>query len=393
MSDDLKLRQTPKPTVQVNKMVLLIVAVLLTVFLGWVVITALQVSHHHAHKTALEVKPQQQAIVKSIAALPDDYTQASSAPKYTAGLSSVEAQQSKMSQEIQRLKQQLQGHHSNSSDRQAATSVMYFPGTQPDNKMTSPIINTFPGTAPDKKTLTGDTAPAGKDAYVAQNMQLQKLDFLHDETKDQKVIYNTHRLEKPMSKDELQAGTLMPALLVTSINTALPGQIVAQVTDDLFDSVTGHTLLVPKGSRLIGQYDSQVAYGQSRVLIVFKRIIMPNGNSILLSNAQGADLFGQSGVQANVNNHWGRVMGAAVLSSVLSLGTGLTADNTFSNDNNFYRGTGQTALLGAANNVSQVGQQLTGRAMNIQPTLVIPAGYAFNIIVNKDMVLVPYEQK
>ncbi|GJM06349.1 MAG: hypothetical protein DHS20C10_00830 [marine bacterium B5-7] len=384
---------TPKPT-HINKTVIVLLVGLAALVFSVVLITAFRAPSHHSHtKNAWHDNntPEKSAVIEQ---LPNDYQHISPQPSGdSAAMRAMRAQQAALAKQLAALQEKLQHQPVHSqADKQAATSVMFFPGIQPPSKK---IKTSNTAAASDKKDKASDEGKHSKhtrvNRYVQQNMQKQKLAFLQEsDDEDTKNIYNTHHLETPLSPDEIQAGTIIPAILITAVNTSLPGEIVSQVNEDLYDTVTGNTLLIPKGSRLVGQYDSQVAYGQTRVLIVFKRIIMPNGESILLSNAQGTDLFGQSGMQGSVNNHWGRVMGAAVLSSVLSLGTGAVSDNSYGNDNNFYRSSGQGAAIGVASNVSQVGQQLTDRAINIQPTLVIPAGYAFNIIVNKDMVLTPY---
>jgi type IV secretion system protein VirB10 len=130
-----------------------------------------------------------------------------------------------------------------------------------------------------------------------------------------------------------------------------------------------------------------------RALIVFNRIVRPDGTSILLSKFTGADVQGEAGMQGSVDNHWSRVLGAATLSTILSMGAGIASDGERYKDSDgvWQRSSKQNALLGAAGGISQVGQTLTNRAIDIQPTLNIPAGYEFNVIVNKDMIMTPYK--
>ena len=230
----------------------------------------------------------------------------------------------------------------------------------------------------------------GKESnFESQNMQSQKINFLQEENTSDGV-YNTHGLIKPASKYEVQAGTIIPAVVITAINTSLPGVVIAQVTQNVYDTVTGKYLLIPKGSKVIGKYDSRIAYGQTRILIAFNRIIMPNGNSIQLNNFNGSDLAGTAGFNGNVNNHWMRVLGSATISTLLSVGTGI-ASNSYYNNNNYYPSPMQNALSAAGGSMASTGQQLAGKAMNIQPTITVPAGFEFNVIVNKDMVLEPYK--
>jgi len=178
----------------------------------------------------------------------------------------------------------------------------------------------------------------------------------------------------------------IPAALITGIRSDLPGQITAQVTESIFDSPTGRIKLVPQGARLIGVYDSQVAFGQSRVLLVWTRLIMPNGRSIVLERQQGADAGGYSGLEDEVDNHWAELVKAALLSTLLGVGAELgSGADTGSNTNIL-----QALRLGAANSLNQTGQQVVRRNLNIQPTLTIRPGFAVRVMVNRDLVLEPY---
>lgn len=272
---------------------------------------------------------------------------------------------------------------------QALHSGMFFPGASPS---TSKLSATSGSATSTSKSASASGSSEKLSSYQQQNMQSQKLSFLKNTSQDDSDIYNEHRMVAPVSPYEVQAGTLIPAVLLTAVNTSLPGEVVARVRADVFSTVTGQFLLIPKGSKLIGDYDTQISYGQRRVLIVFTRIIRPDGTSILLSKSPGSDLFGQAGMEGTVNNHWGRVIGSAVLSTILSLGTSAAASNSFPSGSDYYMSPGQNALLGAAGNLSSIGSKMTQQQMNIQPTLVLPTGYEFNIIVNKDMVLRPYDK-
>ena len=129
------------------------------------------------------------------------------------------------------------------------------------------------------------------------------------------------RVQPPASPFVLQAGAVIPASLITGLRSDLPGQVTAQVTEDVYDSPTGKTLLIPQGSRLVGQYDAQIAFGQSRALLVWNRLIMPNGKSIVLERQPGADTEGYAGLEDEVDNHWGMLFKAAILSTILSVGS------------------------------------------------------------------------
>jgi type IV secretion system protein TrbI len=227
------------------------------------------------------------------------------------------------------------------------------------------------------------TAPSSDETFT-QNGQDSKLLFVNAPVDRRTTAPD--RLSRPASPFIVQAGTIIPAALITGIRSDLPGQITAQVTESIFDSPTGRVKLVPQGARLIGLYDSQVAFGQSRVLLVWTRLIMPNGGSIVLERQQGADAGGYSGLGDEVDNHWAELFKAALLSTVLGVGAELGAGaNTGSNTDII-----QALRLGAANSLNQTGQQAVRRNLNIQPTLTIRPGFPVRVIVNRDLVLEPY---
>lgn len=264
--------------------------------------------------------------------------------------------------------------------QQAKTSSVFFPGFTGE-AVNTPATNTNP---------TNPNVFRAQDDYAKQNSQDQKKQFL-EASDDISDIYDQHTMAIPISPYEVQAGTLIPAVLITGINTSLPGDVVSQVRQDIYDTVTGNFLLIPKGSKLLGTYDSQVSYGQRRVLIAYNRVIRPDGSSILLSKAGGADMLGRAGMEGDVDNHWMRVLGAATLSTILSVGAAMAAGT--GTPNVYYPNAKQSALAGAASGISQVGQSISEKALNIQPTLTIPPNFLFNIIVQKDMILTPYQRK
>jgi type IV secretion system protein TrbI len=243
------------------------------------------------------------------------------------------------------------------------------------------VSQIIPG-APAGTTATPATTPP-VDAGSAQNMQDRKTAFLTAST-DKRTV-SPDRLQAKASPYVVQAGTVIPAALITGIRSDLPGQITAQVTEAVYDSPTGKYLLIPQGAKLIGQYDSSVAFGQSRVLLVWTRIIMPDGTSIVLERQPGADTQGYAGLEDEVDNHWGMLFKAAVLSTLLSVGA---EAGTSQDENNLV----QAIRSGASNSISQTGQQIVQRQLNIQPTLTIRPGFPVRVIVTRDLVLAPYAQ-
>jgi len=228
-------------------------------------------------------------------------------------------------------------------------------------------------------TLPTETPPL--DPGAAQNMQDRKLAFVNAAV-DRRTV-TPDRVQEKASPYVVQAGTVIPAALITGIKSDLPGTITAQVTEQVCDTPTGKQLLIPQGARLIGQYDSQVAFGQSRVLLVWNRIIMPNGTSIVLERQPGADAEGYSGLEDDVDYHWGQLFRAAILSTLLGVGTEIGSSN---NENEIARAIRQSSQ----DTASDVGRQLIRRQLNIQPTLTIRPGFPVRVIVNRDLILQPY---
>jgi type IV secretory pathway VirB10-like protein len=191
------------------------------------------------------------------------------------------------------------------------------------------------------------------------------------------------RVQAPASRNVVQAGSVIPAAMITGLRSDLPGQITAQITEAVYDSPTGKVLLIPQGARLIGQYDAQVAFGQSRALLVWNRIVMPNGRSIGLERQPGADPEGYAGLEDQIDNHWGALFKAALLSTILSVGS----EAGSSNDENSLV---DAIRRGASDSISQTGRQVVGRSLQVQPTITVRPGFPVRVIVTRDLVMEPY---
>ena len=222
------------------------------------------------------------------------------------------------------------------------------------------------------------------DPNSMQNMQDRKLAFVNGPV-DRRTV-SADRLANPASPYVVQAGTVIPAALITGIHSDLPGQVTAQVTEHVYDTPTGKFLLIPQGSRLIGQYDSQIAFGQKRVLLIWNRIMLPDGKSIVLERQQGADAQGFSGLEDEVDYHWWDLARAAALSTLLGIGTELGSSDQESDLVRALR-------RGSQDSINNTGQQLVRRQLNIQPTLTIRQGFPVRVIVNRDLVMAPYAQE
>jgi type IV secretion system protein VirB10 len=191
------------------------------------------------------------------------------------------------------------------------------------------------------------------------------------------------RLMAPPSPYVVQAGAVIPAALVTGVRSDLPGQIIGQVTQNVYDSPSGRFLLIPQGARLIGLYDSRVAFGQSRVLLAWTRLILPDGRSLVLEKLPAGDVEGYAGLQDRVDHHWSGLFGMAALSTLLGVGAELGASDDESKIL-------QAVRTGATGTLNQVGQQAVGREMSVAPTLTIRPGAPVRVMVTRDLVLQPY---
>ena len=233
---------------------------------------------------------------------------------------------------------------------------------------------------PSAGSLTSATPAASSRDLTSQD---HKLAFLNGST-DHKTV-SLERVEAPASPYVLQAGAVMAAALITGLRSDLPGQVTAQVTEDVYDSPTGRFLLIPQGARLVGQYDAQVTFGQSRALLVWNRLIMPNGRSIVLERQPGADPEGYAGLEDEVDNHWGMLFKAALLSTLLSVGS--EAGNTGNGNTDSIS---QAIRQGTSQSLNQTGEQVVGRSLSVQPTITIRPGFPVRVLVTHDLVLEPY---
>ncbi|MAP96026.1 MAG: conjugal transfer protein TraI [Ponticaulis sp.] len=190
------------------------------------------------------------------------------------------------------------------------------------------------------------------------------------------------RLVDPPSPYVLLAGAVVPAALVTGLRSDLPGQITAQVTSNVYDSPTGRFLLIPQGSRLIGEYDSRVTFGQSRMLLAWTRLILPNGRSVVLERQPGADETGYAGLEDGVDNHWDRLFMAAGLATVLNIGVELGVED----DDDIARAIRE----GSQDTIERAGDEIVRRQTSNPPTLTIRSGFPVLVIITRDLILEPY---
>ncbi len=191
-------------------------------------------------------------------------------------------------------------------------------------------------------------------------------------------------VQNPRGPYEIKTGTIIPAILISGINSDLPGPIIAQVRENVYDSVAGRYLLIPQGAKLHGIYDSAIAYGQQRVLIAWQRIVFPNGQTLSLSGMPGSDVSGYAGFKDLINNHYKRVFGSVLLMSLFSAGLQLSQPQQSGESNNT-PSVNQILAQNVGIGLSQTADQLLRKNLNVKPTLQIRPGYLFNVSVTRDM--------
>ena len=242
-----------------------------------------------------------------------------------------------------------------------------------------------------KQTGLSSTNPPTQPASATreepdQNRQTQKLAFLEKAAKQLETPYLPATRKAPISPLEIKTGTIIPATMVDGINSDLPGDLISQVSENVYDSATGQHLLIPQGTKAFGTYDSQVAYAQSRLLIVWKRLIFPDGSTLELAGMPGADAGGYAGFHDKVDNHYFRLISGAVLTSLLSAGFQLSQPTTSTSSTNGSIDAMQVGAAAVGQQVSQLGLEISRRNLSVQPTIIVRPGYQFVIKVNRDVV-------
>jgi type IV secretion system protein TrbI len=228
----------------------------------------------------------------------------------------------------------------------------------------------------------GGAAPIDPSAFGDDpNAQGRKARFLA--SNDSGGDVDPHRLKAPASPYLLSAGSIISASLITGLRSDLPGLVTAQVTENVFDSPTGQILLVPQGARLVGSYDSVVAFGQSRALVVWQRIVMPDGSSLRIDNVPATDASGYAGLADKVDRHTWSLLKGVVLSTLLGVGSELA----FSSDNDLV----QAIRRSTQDSGSRAGDQIVGKNLNIQPTITVRPGAIVRLVVHKDLILAPWK--
>ncbi|MFA6114193.1 MAG: TrbI/VirB10 family protein [Sphingomonas sp.] len=401
---DLRLRGDPPRVMRLSRRALMVLALLASAGIGGSLFYALRPAHRQAAEELYNTDSR--ATADSVASAPKDYGQVPKlgpplpgdlgrpilsaqqrgtdvpAPSFGPGVGAppAGAAASPAANAALAARQRIRQEHD------AARTSKLFLGTAAGASGGGyvPASSDLPGGLGTVGSGTGATPavalPPAED--VAQNGQAAKRAFLKEGA--DRPATSASRLVEPVSPNVLQAGSVIAAALITGIRSDLPGQITAQVTENIYDSPTGRILLIPQGSKLVGAYDSQVSFGQNRVLLAWDRLILPDGRSISLDRLPGADGAGFAGLQDSTNYHWGGIAKAALLST--ALGIGAQAGSNGNDD------LARAIREGTSDTINQAGQQIVRRQLNVQPTLTIRPGYPLRVIVTRDLVLAPLAQ-
>lgn len=405
----LELHTKPKQPIQVNRPLIITVVIVIVTVLLLAIITAFNKTNlPKTNPVPIKTITDETLVISpELKGLPENYSDINAIKKYSGDSQNDEAfVLSQQLQELQSsyllLKRQLAakaeagGEKKEQEDdpdtKPAKTSGMIFAGLS--SGVENPLEPQsdklkFPGSSSNQ---TSNISPTEEQAELfkkqAQDKQKVAVIKASDNPED---IYDLHNVITPASPYQILSGTMISATLITGIDTSIAGTVIAQVRSDVYNTVTGRYLLIPRGSKLLGDYDSRVSPGQRRILIAFNRIIRPDGSSILLGKSFSADLGGHAGLEGNVNNHWGRILGAATISTIFSVGAGVASDR-MSNNNN-YPNSRQNALLGGSKGITDVGNDFARREMGVPPTITLAPGHDLNIAVRKDIVLSPYRRR
>jgi type IV secretory pathway VirB10-like protein len=392
--EGLALRASPRRVVRLNRRVLIGVIGLLSASV--LAVTFWTLSHKRAPAVGSEELRNVDHVTRAegLDTLPKDYAQIPQVPKLGAPVGEFGRPllQAERNAGLDPLPESpnFSPNHADDADRaarlaeqqevqEAAKSHIFFSLRQQSGSGVRAGDNSGQGERP-----VGNSTETTPNGLEPKSDQQRKHSFLNSAL--DRRIYASGTLESPRSPYEVMAGTVISAALVTGIDSDLPGQMIATVTENVFDTLTGTHLLIPQGSRLLGRYDSQVSFGQSRVQTVWTRLLTPDGTSIALDQLPGTDGQGQSGLQDRVNWHWGRIFAGAAVSTLIGVAAELAAPDRAQE--------GEILIAtrdSAQQSVNDVGQQITRKNLDIQPTITVRPGFAVKVIVNKDLILKPYQ--
>ncbi len=256
----------------------------------------------------------------------------------------------------------------NRENTETATAELPVPGSPPDADISPDSIRA--------RTLDALLAEAGSHPQADSGGQTGKIDFLKEP--DRKA-WLPHIRQADSGQYTLKTGTVIPGILVTGLNSDLPGTLIGQVSQNVYDTATGQHLLIPQGAKLYGTYDSRISYGQNRALVAWDRIIFPDASTLELGRMQGSDVSGASGFRDQVQNHYLKLFGQTFLLSAIQSLPAQVSDTSSS-----VQMEDEFGKIAAAN-YSRMGEKLIDKNLSIQPTIRIRPGYPFTIMVNRDI--------
>ena len=386
------LRAQPRPVTRLNRRTLAMLTGGLSVAVLGATIWSLQPHRRGAGEQTELYNVDRVSKSEGLDGLPSDYSKLPKVPELGPPLPGDLGPAIVKSQQPVTAAYTAPGHDPNDALRKeaeaaAASSVFFRSGAQAAAPVAQSRVAAAPGFAANAAfdpmaAGPASTAAQPADPTAVQNRQDQKEVFLKGGSTETR---NSGNLALPASPYQVMAGTVIAGALVTGIKSDLPGDVIATVTEPVFDTATGKFLLIPQGSRILGRYNSQVSYGQSRVQVVWNRIILPDTSSLTLDNLVGTDPAGYAGLEDDVDWHWNRIVAGAVLTTLLGVGAELAAPENRQDGN-------RIVIAGrdsAQDSINQVGQEITRRNMDIQPTLTIRPGLPVRVIVNRDLVLRP----
>jgi type IV secretion system protein TrbI len=399
--ETLTLRARPQPVARINRRVLIGTAAIILFVLSGLVLLALKPPSLRSGERPELINVEHKPITDALAKLPASYEDLR--PSKTADPPKLPA-------DVPRLATSLNADEDgDAADRdrltrlvgQARQSPVFFRLATPTYKAgagevggpshAAAAARPVPRVRENGLTPAGATAAAGAAREAAEDPDptaraaepTRKLAFLR--ASPDKDIYNPHVLERPVSPYQLMAGTIIAASLISGLNSDLPGFVIAQVTEHVYDSVSGRILLIPQGSRLLGRYDNVTAFGQKRALVVWQRLILPDGASILIDNLPATDTQGYAGLADSIDLHTFQLLKGVALATVLGVGTELALG---SSGNSLVRAL-QQATQSTGN---RAGQRLVERQLDVAPTLTVRPGWPLRVIVHKDIVLKSYAE-
>ena len=395
--DTLALRASPRPVTRLNRRMLAVFAGALGIVVLGATLWSLQPHKRERNPTAELYNVDRVSRAESLDQLPKDYSKvpAVAKPVVPALGEPLPGDLGPAILHAQRNANTGTGAYGNPTQmagvrdaEEAARSGVFFRGSGAVKAVPATVASTAmpePVSGNQAFNPMASVSAQPTDPMAIQNRQDQKQAFVANG--GDTSTRNPALLQLPTSPYQVMAGTIIPAALVTGINSDLPGQVIANVTEAVYDTATGRFLLIPQGSRLIGRYDSQVSFGQRRVLLVWTRLILPDTSSISLDRLPGIDPAGYAGLEDGVDWHWDRILAGAALSTLLGVGAELAAPNNSGSNGGITVAVRQSGQ----DTVNQVGQEITKRKVRIQPTLTIRPGFPMRVMVNKDLILRPYQ--